>query len=346
MARHPAKRPLPILPTPRGHRRGLTPAGIGALLLVVVFVACVGSLPWSAGRVESSGGAPVRRYEAGNLDLALAPPSWWESTPESDVAWNAEAAAGQYVPTRILGTDRLGRDVLARLLVGGAISLMVGVVAAIVAVGVGSLYGALAAASGGRVDAVLMRGVDVLYGLPSILLIVMLAVAAEGALERMGVRRGGWTGQALDLVVLLLAIAATSWLTVARVIRGQVLSLRAQPFMEACRAIGVGWTRQFRLHYLPNIVAPVVVYGALAIPAAILSESFLSFLGIGVREPLPSWGNLAADGLSEVNTIRSRWWLLLWPCMAVGMTLLALNFVADGVRARVDPASRGRSAAT
>ena len=316
------------------------------MLLASVLLLCIGSLPWSAGRVEAPGGAPVRRYEASNLELALAPPVWWHSTAELDATWRAETASGRYVPSRILGTDRLGRDCLARLLAGGAISLMVGIVAAVVAVGVGSLYGSVAAASGGRVDPLMMRGVDILYGLPSILLIVMLAVAAEGALDRMGVRRGGWAAQALDLLVLLLAIGATSWLTVARVIRGQVLSLRAQPFMEACRAIGVGWSRQFRLHYLPNIVAPVFVYGALAVHAAILSESFLSFLGIGVREPLPSWGNLAADGLSEVNTVRARWWLLLWPCAAVGTTLLALNFVADAVRARVDPASRGRSTAT
>ena len=145
------------------------------------------------------------------------------------------------------------------------------------------------------------------------------------------------------MAILLLAIGATSWLTVARVIRGQVLSLRGQLFMEACRAVGVGPWRQFRLHYLPNVIAPVAVYAALAVPAAILSESFLSFLGIGVREPLPSWGNLASEGLAEVNTIQSRWWLLLWPCLSIGATLLALNFVGDTLRSAIDPASRQRT---
>lgn len=295
-------------------------------------------------RVEQAGGAPVRRYEAGNLDLTLLPPSWWTTSSQLEQRISQQSQMGKYVPSRILGTDRLGRDVLARCLMGGAVSLLVGLCAAGVAVGVGTIYGASSAACGGRVDSAMMRIVDVLYGLPSMLLVVLFAVAAEGALERVGIDPTGSGQQAFDIVILLLAIGATSWLTVARVIRGQVLSLRGQLFMESCRAVGVGPIRQFRLHYLPNVVAPIAVYAALAVPAAILSESFLSFLGIGVRDPLPSWGNLAADGLSEVNTVKSRWWLLLWPCLLIAITLLALNFAGDAVRSMVDPASRKRIA--
>jgi ABC-type dipeptide/oligopeptide/nickel transport system permease subunit len=129
----------------------------------------------------------------------------------------------------------------------------------------------------------------------------------------------------------------------SRVIRGQVLSLRAQPFMEGCRAVGVPAWRQFVRHLLPNLVGPIVVYATLAVPAAILAESFLSFLGIGVREPIPSWGNLASDGLSEVNLVHSRWWLLAAPCAMIALTLVALNFIGDSLRARFDPtANRAR----
>jgi ABC-type dipeptide/oligopeptide/nickel transport system permease subunit len=143
--------------------------------------------------------------------------------------------------------------------------------------------------------------------------------------------------------VLLVAIGGTSWLTMSRVIRGQVLSLRAQPFMESCRAVGVPPFRQFRVHILPNLVGSMVVYATLTVPSAILSESFLSFLGIGVREPVPSWGNLASAGLSEVNLVTSRWWLLAAPCVLIALTLVALNFIGDSLRVRFDPtATRSR----
>jgi oligopeptide transport system permease protein len=215
----------------------------------------------------------------------------WRELNESDAARIAAAAeAGQYVPSRVLGTDRLGRDVLARVLAGGSISLLVGLSAAALAVVVGTLYGTIAGAAGGRVDAVLMRIVDILFGLPSILLVVLLAVAVDGILEKRGADLSAFARQAINIATLLIAIGGVSWLTMARVIRGQVLSLKAKPFMEACRAIGVSPTRQFTAHLLPNLVGPIAVYAALAVPAAILSESFLSFLGIGVREPLPSWG--------------------------------------------------------
>ena len=143
--------------------------------------------------------------------------------------------------------------------------------------------------------------------------------------------------QGINVVTLLVAIGGVSWLTMARVIRGQVMSLKARPFMEACRAIGVGPLRQFTHHLLPNLLGPIIVYATLTIPAAILSESFLSFLGLGVREPLPRGGNLCASGLSELNIVRARWWLLLWPCLFIGVTLLALNFMGEALREKYDP---------
>jgi ABC-type dipeptide/oligopeptide/nickel transport system permease subunit len=189
-----------------------------------------------------------------------------------------------------------------------------------------------------------MRIVDILFGLPSILLVVLLAVAVDGFLERRGADLSPVARQAINIATLLVAIGGVSWLTMARVIRGQVLSLKAKPFMEACRAIGVSPARQFVAHLLPNLIGPITVYAALAVPAAILSESFLSFLGIGVREPLPSWGNLAAEGLGELNTVQSRWWLLAAPCAAIALTLVSLNFLGDELRERFDP-MRGRRVA-
>ncbi|MFG0285836.1 MAG: ABC transporter permease, partial [Phycisphaerales bacterium JB039] len=142
---------------------------------------------------------------------------------------------------------------------------------------------------------------------------------------------------AIDVIILLVAIGGVSWLTMARVIRGQVLSLKHQPFLEAARAMGAPARRQFARHLLPNLLGPIIVYATLTVPLAILQESFLSFLGIGVKPPLPSWGNLAADGLVELNPYKSHWWLLLFPCLMLGSTLLALNFVGEGLREAFDP---------
>jgi ABC-type dipeptide/oligopeptide/nickel transport system permease subunit len=316
---------------------------IGFAVLAAMLLACVATLPWSMGSVQS-GGVKLSRYEASNLSLNLLPPVWQSLKPQDMARLEAAEKAGQYVPGRVLGTDRLGRDVFARLLAGGSISLLVGLSAAAIAVIVGTLYGSVAGAAGGRVDAVLMRIVDILFGLPSVLLIVLLAVAVDGILERNGADLPMAARQLINLATLLVAIGGVSWLTMARVIRGQVMSLRAKPFMEACRAIGVGAPRQFTAHLLPNLVGPIAVYAALAVPGAILSESFLSFLGIGVREPLPSWGNLAADGLGELNTVDSRWWLLVAPCLAIALTLVSLNFLGDELRNRFDP-MRGRKTA-
>jgi oligopeptide transport system permease protein len=288
----------------------------GAAILAVVVLACLVGGGWAIWSTDAAG---VPRYEAQDLSAALLGPMQRD-------------ASGVLHP---LGTDRLGRDLLARCCIGGCISLLVGLCAAAVSVGVGTMWGAVSAEAGGRIDGVMMRIVDVLYGLPTILLVVLIAVAADGAMERSGIRPGPFARQALDLAILVAAIGGLSWLTVARVIRGQVLSLKARPFMESCTAIGMGRARRFWLHLVPNLSGPIVVYAALAVPTAILSESFLSFLGLGVREPLPSWGNLAAAGLPELNPVVSRWWLLVFPCLLIALTLLALNLVGDWVRDRL-----------
>lgn len=301
-----------------------------------------GSVPWTFATVTAPGEPPARRYDAGNIDLSLLPPLWLGTSADDHARIERAEREKRYIPGRLLGSDRQGRDVFARLLAGGAISLMVGFSAAALAMVIGTAYGALAGFKGGRVDSVLMRAVDILFGLPSILLVVLLAVAVNGRLDAIGDRIAPWMRQAIELLTLLVAIGGVSWLTMARVIRGQVLSLKAQPFIEAARAIGVPPAAQFRRHLLPNLFGPIAVYATLAVPSAILSESFLSFLGIGIRDPLPSWGNLAADALSELNTVSSRWWLLAAPCLLIAMALMSLNFVGDALRQRLDPLGRTR----
>ncbi len=335
---------------------------IGAGMLLAVVLSCLLGLPWALGR-QAAGTGPARgqaprRYEAANLDHALLPPFWAPHAPDEQARADAAARRDGRPPRQLLGTDRLGRDLLARSLAGGAVSLGVGLLAAAIAVVVGTLWGTAAGYRGGRLDAVLMRVVDVLYGLPYILLVVLLAVAADGLVARAEAAAAapGTPPRALrfildhpalvNAVTLFVAIGGVSWLTMARVIRGQVLSLRNRPFMEAARAVGVPLPRLLRRHLLPNLSGPIIVYATLTVPAAILSESFLSFLGIGIREPLPSWGNLAADGLSELNTVRVRWWLLLWPCLLIGVTLLALNFVGEALREALDPRRRVAAAPT
>lgn len=239
----------------------------------------------------------------------------------------------------LLGTDLLGRSLLIRSLAGGGISLVIGLCAATLSVLLGTLYGSIAGYVGGRTDALMMRIVDILYGLPSILLVVLLSVAVNSVLDRVQARGGispQWV-QTVRLITLLVAIGGVSWLTMARVIRGQVMSLKNQLFVEAARAMGVSTRGIFLRHLLPNLVGPIVVYATLTVPQAILQESFLSFLGIGVAPPMPSWGNLAAEGLSELNAYRSHWWLILFPCAFLGVTLLALNFMGEGLREALDP---------
>ena len=325
-------------PALRGRARGGLGAGLWALgaLVALVLALC----PWAFGPVEVGGGARAPRWAAQNLRLSLLPPAFMRDA-QADARVQTVAAAGGFVPGRVLGTDRIGRDVLARLVAGSAISLALGLGAAVVATAVGVLWGTSAAWFGGRVDATLMRSVDVLYALPSILLATLLGVAVDGVADRFlrdvtpGLRQG------INLLTMLVAIAGVGWLTMSRVVRGQVLTLRERAFVEAARAAGAGGGHIFVRHLLPNLAGPVAAYAALAVPAAMLGESFLSFLGIGIRDPLPSLGNLAADGLPELNLVKGRWWLLVPPCAVIALALLSLNFAADRLRDRLDPASAG-----
>jgi len=306
--------------TRSGHRRRfLNPAWVGGVILAAVFAVCVLTLPLTL----ASGPRGGRYYDQQYLDAHHSAPS---------LASIGDGAASRW--HLLLGTDALGRSVLHRGLLGGSISLGIGLAAAAITVIIGTSWGLIAGYAGGRVDALMMRFVDILYGLPYILLVVLINVALQEPFQQ-------WLGAAVgNVVTLLLAIGVVSWLTLARVVRGQVLSLRSQPFVEAARATGCSTPRILAHHVLPNLIGPIIVYTTLTVPQAILQESFLSFLGIGVQAPLPSWGNLAAAGLTELNPVKSHWWLLALPCVLLGVTLLALNFVGDGLRDRFDPKSR------
>jgi oligopeptide transport system permease protein len=285
----------------------------GGILLVVVF-ACLVTLPWTLiGKPNPDGGGrQPGLYEVQNsTDVRRAPAA------RPVAAW--------------FGYDALGRSLLARCLLGGVISLGVGVAAAAISVVVGVTVGLVAGYRGGWIDALLMRTVDVLYGLPYILLVILFKIAFEGPLSNV------MSAPAANLVVLFSAIGLVSWLTMARVIRGQVLSLRAQPFVEACRAMGLPERRIFLRHMLPNLVGPITVYATLTVPSAILQESFLSFLGVGVNPPVPTWGSLAGEAVQALSPVRVYWWMLVFPCALLAMTLLSLNFLGDGLRDVFDP---------
>ena len=219
------------------------------------------------------------------------------------------------------GTDGLGRDFLARVLVGGRTSLLVGFAATLASVLIGVAYGAVAGYYGGRLDEILMRFVDFLYGLPYMFLVILITLMfSETA-------RG-------DPLPVFLALGLVQWLTMARIVRGQVLVLRDAEFVWAARVTGAGDARVLFRHVLPNTLGPIIVYATLTVPAVIILESFLSFLGLGVAL---SWGELVAEGVGVVNPIRSYWWLLFWPAALLSATLLGLNFVGDGLRDALDP---------
>jgi len=224
-----------------------------------------------------------------------------------------------------MGTDNSGRDILARVMLGGQISLMVGIISTIVSLIIGVSYGAVAGYLGGRVDSLMMRLVDVLYSLPYIILVIVLL-----ALFRSSTAVG-------QLVLLFVALGAVSWLTMARIVRGQVLSLKNQEFVLAARATGVRTPRIIFRHIVPNTLGPVIVYATLTIPTVMLSEAFLSFLGLGVQPPLASWGSLAAEGIQSISIFP---WQLIFPGVTMALTLFSLNFLGDGLRDALDPQMR------
>lgn len=280
------------------------PASLGAVALVIL-VALVALLPW----------------------LPL---------PEPDAMTELQFAAPR--AGHWFGTDLLGRDLLARVLHGTRVSLLVGCVGAAVSLVIGVCWGLIAGYAGGRLDNLMMRVVDVLYALPSIIFVIVLMTALNGLLARW--QNAGMDGDlagTLQLTGMFAGLGAVSWLTMARIVRGQVLSLRRRPFVEASRVLGAGHAHVIFRHILPNVLGVVLVYLALTVPSVVLYESFLSYLGLGIQPPQASLGSLIAEGASQINPIRVYWWLLVFPAGTLVTTLLGLNFVADGLRDALDP---------
>ena len=259
-------------------------AMFGAFILFILIL-CAALAPWIA----------PYSYSFQNLELGASPPS----------------------AAHILGTDVLGRDLLSRILHGARISLLVGFVATGVALVIGVSWGIIAGYAGGKVDSIMMRIVDVLYGLPFIIFIILLMVIFG---------RNLW--------LLFGAIGAVEWLTMARIVRGQVIGLKNQEFVMAAKAMGVSNISMFRKHLLPNILGPIAVYATLTIPQVMLLEGFLSFLGLGIQPPMSSWGTLIKDG---VESMEEYSWLLIYPGLTFTVTLFALNFFGDGLRDALDP---------
>ncbi|MFN9927387.1 MAG: ABC transporter permease [Phenylobacterium sp.] len=241
-------------------------------------------------------------------------PFGYDEVNKQDV-WMAPLQGGH-----ILGSDALGRDLLSRLLMGLRVSLAIGLVATLVSLVIGVAWGAIAGYVGGKLDEVMMRMVDVLYSLPFIFFVILLMVTFGS-----------------NIILIFVAIGAVEWLTMARIVRGQTLALKNKEFIEAARAAGLGQGAIVARHIVPNLLGPVVVYVTLTIPAVILAESFLSFLGLGVQPPMASLGTLISGGAQDMELAP---WLLIFPSLAMVVALMCFNFIGDGLRDALDPKDR------
>ena len=236
-----------------------------------------------------------------------------KSPNQTNLTQASQAPSGEFW----MGSEHLGRDIFARILHGGRISLMVGFLATLVSITIGVVYGAVAGYLGGRVDAVMMRIVDVLYALPFMIVVIILTT---------------YFGNHLWL--LFIAIGAVEWLTMARIVRGQIMSLKKQEFVEAAVSLGLSHPRIIFRHLVPNVLGPVIVYTTLTVPAVMRLEAILSFLGLGVQPPMSSWGSLIKEGADRMY---SDPWLLVFPALFFSATLFCLNFLGDGLRDALDP---------
>ena len=261
------------------------------------------------------------------LVAGLVPLAWPYSYAQTDFGlvncapnWFPAGAYCNAGAMHILGTDAVGRDLFVRVLYGARVSLSVGFAATVVSLIIGVGYGAVAGYFGGRIDELMMRFVDILYSLPYIFLVIILMVVFNR-----------------NFLLLFVAIGAVEWLTMSRIVRGQTLSLKQKEFVEAARAAGLGPLMIIRRHIVPNVLGPVIVYVTLTIPSVILAESFLSFLGLGIQEPLTSWGVLIYEGANQMETAP---WMLAFPALLMAVTLFSFNFIGDGLRDALDPKDR------
>lgn len=272
----------------------------------------------------------------------------WLSTYAYD---RADLSVGPTAPSlsHWMGTDYFGRDLMARVFFGGRVSFAVGVVATCVSIVIGVAWGGVAGYFGGKVDAVLMRIVDVLYTFPFLIVVILVMVFFANdkspLYHAFRVGLGLFSSHADDpgyfpvfqIVVVVGALGLVSWLTMARIVRGQVIALRSQPFVEAARSLGVGHTALIFRHLVPNALGPIIVYTTLTIPEVMMTEAFLSFLGLGTQEPLSSWGLLASSGALTMDLYP---WQLVFPALMLAVTLFCFNFLGDGLRDALDPKIR------
>lgn len=266
----------------------------------------------------------------------------------------------QFLPpisgSHLLGTDVNGQDLFYRLLSGARVSLGIGLAGAFLSLVIGTLYGMISGYAGGRLDGLMMRTTEVLQSVPRILFIMILITVLDdhvkdaldaGRLWAQASHQGWLEGLCRDalpysrILVMILSLGLVEWLTMARIVRGQVLVLREMTFVTAARAMGQSPWGVLKKHLLPNLSTLILTYLTLTIPAVILDESFLSFLGLGIEDPAASWGSLLKDGAQVINPLESQWWLLLFPALLMSASLLALHFLGDGLRDAFDPKSAG-----